>query len=114
MIQVNDTLDFLITVRSTIQPCRQERLAGGEHLQVIGRAVFHQQFSVVNCCLQMLHLFLVQPDTFTGGLPLDKSVIHFFSGIEQRLTECEQGFFLLCLRCFQIGNVLPTIEYRLY
>lgn len=66
MIQVHDTLYFFKLILRLYQFRVQQVLSGGQHFQIIGGRMLHQQFRFPQSFLQGSYLLLSVVKAYTG------------------------------------------------
>ena len=72
--------------------------------------MFHQKAGTLGYRLQRSNLLVVESGLVPCCLILHQCFVDFHSRIQQCLFEAEAGFFLLCFRYFQLGNVSSFIK----
>ena len=72
--------------------------------------MFHQQTSASGSSLQRGDLLIVESGFLTGRLILHQCFVYFHTCVQQCLFKAEAGFFLLCLRYFQLGDIHSLVK----
>lgn len=114
MVKRDDALYLVIAVFRFRQFGLQKFLLGGEHFQIVGSPVLHQQLGIPYGGFQIQNPLAVYTQPLAGRLPEDKCIVHLVAGIEQALPELQQCLLLLCAGYFQPGNVLAFMEKGLH
>lgn len=113
MVEADDSLDFFISVRNLCELCLEEVLLSCEYLKVVSETVFHQELCIPYSSLESNHLFAVDLESLTRSLPTHKSIVDFYTSVEDCLTELVFCGFLLCLCSFEASLVGTFREDRL-
>lgn len=112
MVKRDDALDLIILILGAGQFGLQQIFLSNQHLQIIHLSVLHQQAGIPHRRPQQGDLLLVHINTLTGCLPSHQGIVHFYSRIQQALSEKQQSLFLLCLGYLQVGLILSFLEQR--
>jgi len=94
LVKRDDGRDLVVAVRQSGQSGGQQALLRGEHLEIGGRSVLHEQRGSLDGALERGDLLVVILRLGLVGLHLRQGVIDLHAGVEQRLAEGERGRLL--------------------